>query len=159
MADRLTQLQDCLDQVNHPTQHSFLVGHTKKVKKKQLLTQFYASLRYLSSHHDSSPLDPQSNNQPPYPASDTAPTQRVDSPADFKAAQKELAQDLVTKTKQIEYLIRVLPGLESSEQQQEERIGRLEMELREAEAERNRAVKEKEAWMKELDMAIMRVRR
>ncbi|KAI4162494.1 MAG: hypothetical protein LQ342_003909 [Letrouitia transgressa] len=138
MADRLTQLQDCLD---------------------QLLTQFYASLRYLSSHHDSSPLDPQSNNQPPYPASDTAPTQRVDSPADFKAAQKELAQDLVTKTKQIEYLIRVLPGLESSEQQQEERIGRLEMELREAEAERNRAVKEKEAWMKELDMAIMRVRR
>ncbi|KAL9615438.1 MAG: hypothetical protein Q9167_000116 [Letrouitia subvulpina] len=137
MADRLTQLQDCLD---------------------QLLTQFYASLRYLSSHHDSSSLDPQSN-QPPYPASDTAPTQRVDSPSDFKAAQKELAQDLVTKTKQIEYLIRVLPGLESSEQQQEERIGRLEMELREAEEERNRAAKEKEAWMRELDMAIMRVRR
>ncbi|KAA6410017.1 MAG: Mediator subunit Med21 [Lasallia pustulata] len=106
MADRLTQLQDCFD---------------------QLATQFYASLRYISTHHPPST----SNNQPAAPAAPDPNSQdpnppRPDSPSTFAAAQRELAHDLVLKEQQNEYLISVLPGIGTSEKEQEERIRVLE---------------------------------
>ncbi|MCJ1229499.1 RNA polymerase II mediator complex subunit [Toensbergia leucococca] len=134
MADRLTQLQDCLD---------------------QLATQLYASLRYLSTHHPSAPLP----LQPAHPVTDTHPAQRPDTPRTFAAVQRELAQDLILKQRQIEYLIGVLPGLDSSERDQEERIRVLEGELRAAESERGEAVREKEEWLRVLDGVIGGVRR
>jgi mediator of RNA polymerase II transcription subunit 21 len=81
-------------------------------------------------------------------------------PADvFKAGQKELAQDLILKEQQIEYLISVLPGLENSEKDQEQTIRRLEEELKEAEARRMEAVKEKEAILAKLEVVIRSVKR
>ncbi|MCJ1368116.1 RNA polymerase II mediator complex subunit [Acarospora aff. strigata] len=130
MADRLTQLQDCLD---------------------QLATQFYASIRYITTHHDSLPLP----TEPKLNPEDATP----DSPQTFAAAQRELARDLVLKEQQIEYLISVLPGIGTSEREQQERLRVLERELREAEEERGKAVREKEEVLERLDRVIRRVRR
>ncbi|KAL3474930.1 mediator complex, subunit Med21 [Aspergillus californicus] len=168
MADILTQLQTCLD---------------------QLATQFYATIGYLTTYHDNSPTTPPDNpnsapalariqknsSNPPVPAilgssnnaasqaspppaipttpgpagqsiggilEDPALPPRPDSPKTFAARQRELARDLVIKEQQIEYLISVLPGIGSSEAEQEKKIRELEGELRSVEEERERKVRE-----------------
>jgi mediator of RNA polymerase II transcription subunit 21 len=81
-------------------------------------------------------------------------------PADvFKAGQRELAQDLILKEQQIEFLISVLPGLENSEKDQEQMIKQLEEELKAAEEQRKEAVKEKEAVLARLESVIRSVKR
>lgn len=81
-------------------------------------------------------------------------------PADvFKASQVELAQDLITKEQQIEYLISILPGLDNSEKDQERNIKELEEELKVAEAQRQEAIKEREDTLAKLDAVIRSVRR
>jgi mediator of RNA polymerase II transcription subunit 21 len=77
----------------------------------------------------------------------------------FKAGQKELAQDLIMKEQQIEFLISSLPGLENSEKVQEETIKQLEEELKSAEVERQKAVLEKDEVQKRLDAVIRSVKR
>lgn len=77
----------------------------------------------------------------------------------FKAGQKELAQDLILKEQQIEYLISVLPGLENSEKDQELTIRQLEEELKIAEARRKEAMKEKENVLARLETVIRSVKR
>lgn len=73
--------------------------------------------------------------------------------------QRELARDLILKEQQIEYLISVLPGIGTSEREQEERLRVLEGELKGAEEERRRAVLEKDKVLERLDEVILRVRR
>ena len=75
------------------------------------------------------------------------------------AAKVELARDLVIKSKQIEILITSLPGIGVSEDEQQERLRGLEMELKEAEAERVRAVHEREVAAGKLDAVIRGLRR
>lgn len=84
------------------------------------------------------PADP---NLPPAP----------DSPRTFASRQRELARDLVIKEQQIEYLISVLPGIDSSEAEQERRIRELEAELRGVEAERERRIVELRRLRKQLE--------
>ncbi len=80
-------------------------------------------------------------------------------PHDFKAGQLELARDLIYKEQQIEVLISNLPGLDSSEQDQVRFIGELEEELKVAEAQRQEAVREKDAMLAQLNAVIRRTRR
>ena len=81
-------------------------------------------------------------------------------PADqFKAGQTELAQDLILKEQQIEYLISMLPGLENSETDQERRMKELEEELKVAEEERQKALKEKEEVLAKLEGIIRSIKR
>lgn len=77
----------------------------------------------------------------------------------FKAGQKELAQDLIIKEQQIEALISMLPGLDNSEEDQEDTIRQLEEELMAAEKKRKEAVKEKEAVLARLEGVIRSVKR
>ncbi|KAJ5845730.1 hypothetical protein N7534_009399 [Penicillium rubens] len=167
MADILTQLQTCLD---------------------QLATQFYATLGYLTTYHDNAPTTPPPNvpdaapalakiiknntsihrkqgrgaaavagnaspplapPQQPGAAPATAPENQdpnlppaPDSPRTFASRQRELARDLIIKEQQIEYLISVLPGIGASEAEQEARIRELETELRGVEKERAAKVRE-----------------
>ncbi|PGH18349.1 hypothetical protein AJ80_04527 [Polytolypa hystricis UAMH7299] len=175
MADILTQLQTCLD---------------------QLATQFYATLCYLSAYHDHSAAirpsniptaipqlnkipknpspatpagaggsatpgpassggggggaaSPPQQQQPTTPAPESqhqqqqSPTDPApDDPQTFAQRQRELARDLIIKEQQIEYLISVLPGIDSSEAEQEARIKALADELRVVEAQRRLKRKE-----------------
>lgn len=65
-----------------------------------------------------------------------------DSPRTFSSRQRELARDLVIKEQQIEHLISVLPGIGTSEVEQESRIRELESELRGVEVEREQKVRD-----------------
>ncbi|POS83409.1 hypothetical protein EPUL_004172 [Erysiphe pulchra] len=142
MADRLTQLQDALD---------------------QLVNQFIASLFYINKHHSPKKLGPndivrqESNTE-----SDQKQSQSmVDSlPEDiFRAAQLELARDLIIKEQQIEALISVLPGLENSEKDQEDTLRQLDAELKGLESKSLQAFIEKQDLIKQLDEIITSIKR
>ncbi|KAF2971107.1 hypothetical protein GQX73_g2465 [Xylaria multiplex] len=138
MGDRLTQLQDAVD---------------------QLATQFISSINYINQHHSLETLGPR--DQIVVIPKQEADQQEVDPhPEDvFRAAQVELAQDLITKEQQIELLISILPGLDNSEQDQERNIRELEEELKVAEAQRQEAIKEREETLAKLDTVIRSIRR
>lgn len=155
MADRLTQLQTSLD---------------------QLLTQMFATVRYIDTHHPYS-LIPNQPDRNPFSADNDAvpqndPTQdpktmefdkdgnrRPDAPLVFHARLQELAQDLVLKEQQVEVLIESLPGLGNSQAQQEEKIRKLQEELQGLGKEREQAAKEKEELLRRVEGRILGVRR
>lgn len=82
----------------------------------------------------------QPTNQPANPNNDDEIDKRFSdephSAAEHTASLRELAQGLVLKEQQIEYLIQSLPGIGSSERDQERRIRELQEELRVVEQER-----------------------
>ncbi|KAI6245102.1 Mediator of RNA polymerase II transcription subunit 21 [Erysiphe necator] len=86
---------------------------------------------------------------------------QVDSlPEDvFRAAQLELAHDLIIKEQQIEALISVLPGLENSERDQEDILRSLDKELKSLESESVKAYTEKQELIKQLDEIITSIKR
>ncbi|KAF4988801.1 mediator-rna polymerase ii transcription subunit 21 [Fusarium heterosporum] len=135
MGDRLTQLQDAVD---------------------QLAQQFVACLHYVNKRHDLEPLGP---NDKIREVKDVP--KEVDSlpPDEFRAGMIELSQDLILKEQQIEVLISSLPGLDNSEMDQERYIKELEEDLKIAEAQRQEAIKEKDQILSELDSVIRSIRR
>ena len=77
------------------------------------------------------------------------------SPDHFERAKKELAEDLVRKGRQIEYLIEKLPGLSRGEEQQAEDIKLLVEQVKETEALRKQKRKEMRECVRQLDNVIM----
>ncbi|KAK6537503.1 RNA polymerase II mediator complex subunit [Orbilia ellipsospora] len=130
MADRLTQLQDAID---------------------QLATIFYCALRYVGTHHDFVPTHTEQKVRDE--------TLQPDPPALFRSSQQELARDLVLKTKQIEVLIASLPGIGVSEDDQKERLKELGRELEKAEEERKKSIREKEELLVEFDEVVRSLKR
>ncbi|KAL7950356.1 mediator complex, subunit Med21 [Trichoderma barbatum] len=136
MGDRLTQLQDAVD---------------------QLAQQLVAALHFVHMRHDLEMLGPKDKIREP---KEQAPKE-VDAlpPQDFRAGLVELARDLIVKEQQIEVLISTLPGLDNSEQDQERHIKDLEEDLKTAEAQRVEALKERDHILKQLDGIIRNIRR
>jgi len=116
-----------------------------------MATQFFSALRYIGTHHDAVPVGSE--------AKVTDDTAVIDDKSTFDAAKVELARDLIFKSKQIEFLITSLPGIGVSEDEQQERLKNLETELKEAEEERCRAVREREKAAEDLDAVIRELRR
>lgn len=77
----------------------------------------------------------------------------------FRAAQLELARDLIVKEQQIEALISILPGLENSEKDQEDTLRQLDAELKSLESKCNQAFIEKQDLIKQLDEIISSIKR
>ncbi|CDR41261.1 CYFA0S06e05072g1_1 [Cyberlindnera fabianii] len=127
MADRLTQLQICLD---------------------QLVEQFCATLHYVDTHHTFAPLPDEE------PARDLDPGAVQPPPAEeFKATINELSTDLILKSRQIIALIDSLPGAGVSQAEQVKKIVELQEELRHVQAQKVEAVRKKEdllEWVNEL---------
>ncbi|KAF2837176.1 CSE2-domain-containing protein [Patellaria atrata CBS 101060] len=155
MADRLTQLQECFD---------------------QLATQMYASLMYIQTHApygsipgqpdmnpNSTEAETQATTQPTQSTENTEanrPTSPARDPPDvFQEALHELSRDLILKEQQIEHIISVLPGIGTSEKEQMARIQELNEQIEVAETERQRVIVEKQELLSKLDRIIMGVKR
>ncbi|GAO16591.1 uncharacterized protein UV8b_01449 [Ustilaginoidea virens] len=137
MGDRLTQLQDAVD---------------------QLAQQFVACLHFVQRRHDLETLGP---NDKVRDAKQEPHQKEVDPlpPDEFAAGLKELSRDLIIKEQQIEVLISNLPGLDNSERDQERNIRDLEEDLKAAEAQRQEALKERDQILLHLDNVIRSIRR
>ncbi|KEY65565.1 hypothetical protein S7711_08244 [Stachybotrys chartarum IBT 7711] len=137
MGDRLTQLQDAVD---------------------QLAQQFVACLHFVHMRHDLETLGP---NDKIRDVKLELNQKEVDSlpAADFRAGMEELSRDLVLKEREIELLIMALPGLDNTEKDQERYIKDLEEDLKAAEAQRQEALKEKDQILSQLDALIRSIRR
>ncbi|KUI69130.1 Mediator of RNA polymerase II transcription subunit 21 [Cytospora mali] len=137
MGDRLTQLQDAVD---------------------QLAQQFVACIHFLHRYHDRETLGPNDKIREVKPEEDRKEILPI-APDEFKAGQQELARDLVLKEQQIEFIISSLPGLENNAEAQERSIRELEEELRTAEAQRQTAIREMNAVQEKLDQVIRGTKR
>lgn len=87
------------------------------------------------------------------------PSDKPHSRAEHTVSLRELAQSLVLKEQQIEYLIQSLPGIGSSERDQERRIRELQEELRVVEAERKEKEVVRENLVEGLGKVLVGVRR
>ena len=145
-SDILTQLQTCYD---------------------QLLTQFFSTVSYLSQRHPlvaPQPIPGDPLTLPPRDENTTRPGNedqaepyplRPVSPDYFERSQRELAEDLVRKGQQIEYLIERLPGLGQGEEQQAEDIRQLAVQVKEMEVLRKQKRKEMSECVRQLDNVVM----
>ncbi|KAF5210141.1 putative mediator of RNA polymerase II transcription subunit [Clavispora lusitaniae] len=145
MADRLTQLQVCLD---------------------QLVAQFNATVNYVNTHSEMAPLDPDphsvinlaANAPPPGKKDDTsgansAPSNDVKTEAPFESVLNELSTDIILKSRQISMIIDSLPGIGTLPETQLKTITELIEELEKTEKERRDKIKEKDEllrWCEEL---------
>lgn len=142
----------------------------------------FASIRYIQTHHSFATIEGQPD-QNPHPTSQTqetnagnAPTTNgnaeanadqtmatsepaPDTPEVFQAALRELSRDLIMKEQQIEYLVGVLPGIGTSERDQNERIQALEVELRQVEQERRVALQERDDMVDTLGQLAAKCKR
>lgn len=136
MTDRLTQLQDAVD---------------------QLATQMVASINYVKRHHNYTKLHPTDEVRQ---IKAEGPQELNPHPeATFQANLVELAQDLVICEQQVEALISSLPGIGHSEQEQEKRIRELEIEMKEVEVRRREALLVKQEILERLEKEISVIRR
>lgn len=110
--DKLTQLQDCIE---------------------QLLLIMKLSVIQLVQRSDFKQVSPN------IPVTKSRPKDKVDPPAKFEENKRELIVDLVRKAKQIELIIESLPAPEP-EELQAVRLGQLEQEMEQANEEYKHAV-------------------
>ena len=78
---------------------------------------------------------------------------------DYEATLRELAQDLVVKERQIELLMKDLPGLNSSQIEQESRIKQTEDEAKSLEDQAQHAARTRETLIQRVEETMLRVRR
>jgi hypothetical protein len=145
-SDILTQLQICYD---------------------QLLTQYFSTVSYLSQRHglvapQSIPGDqytlPMKDDitTKPGPEDTAGPMPLLPVPdEEFESAKQLLAEDLVRKSLQIEDLIRKLPGLGKSEDQQKADIEQLVEQVKEMDTLRKQKRKEMKQCVRRLDEVVL----
>jgi mediator of RNA polymerase II transcription subunit 21 len=115
----------------------------------------------LSSFQEKETADKSENatQNPAQPTQTSIAPPPLPTKEEFNEDLKDMAKDLVIKSQQIELLIANLPGVNTSEVEQAQRMKELEKELEDLEGERLQAVKEKEALLKMVEDKIMGVGR
>ncbi|KAH7351418.1 mediator complex, subunit Med21 [Pyrenochaeta sp. MPI-SDFR-AT-0127] len=156
MGDKLTQIQDALDNLLQMMTNDLLYIRNNAPPSvppgQQRLDSFAEMEARNAAENTQSSTNP---SQPSQAAPADAPL--PPSPEQFQADIKQMAIDMTEKHGQIEKLIATLPGLNSSEKEQVERMKELEKELEDLEGERVQAVKEKETLLKMVEEKIMGV--
>lgn len=132
-----------------------------------MATQMFASLRYINTHHSFASIPGQPDQQPNQKNEDgsapvipdTQTESLPDDPQVFQANLRELARDLVMKEQQIEYLIKVLPGIGNSAQDQNDRIKQLEQQLKDLEGSSKQAAEERDEMLEMVEKVALDCRR
>lgn len=140
MADRLTQLQVCLD---------------------QLVAQFNATINYVNTQSELAPLDPEATSvinqaaNAPLPGKKDQENSEANSvpsgsgaQAPFEVVINELSTDIILKSRQISMIIDSLPGIGTLPETQLKIINDLINELEETEKDRSAKIKEKDELLK-----------
>ncbi|KAK4554074.1 RNA polymerase II mediator complex subunit [Recurvomyces mirabilis] len=170
MADRLTQLQDAIDNqltlmyaaVNYiRSRHPYgdIPGQPSQAPDPAPLSAVAQSLPNGDGSQPNGPVTgakPMALDQQQGSKSSTPPPEQLDT---FNASLHELARDLVLQEQQIEILINSLPGLGSSEASQQKKMRELEAELRTVEEVRRKAEEEKEVMVNKLGDILTRTQR
>ncbi|ODQ79668.1 hypothetical protein BABINDRAFT_37131 [Babjeviella inositovora NRRL Y-12698] len=151
MADRLTQLQICLD---------------------QLVEQFSATLNYVTSEEPTpgppvaepqaqSPSkrgdSPAESHTAPNPSTEVLAMTLVQQEEEFTNNVNELSTDIILKTRQIITLIDSLPGIGVSPQEQLFKIQSLQTKLDLVEKERIEKIKQKNELLDWCEEVILQV--
>ncbi|KAF3052327.1 RNA polymerase II mediator complex subunit [Didymella keratinophila] len=155
MADILTQMQDEVDMLLNIMKTQLLQIRLRAPPSvpegQQKLSSFLekeAADKSENAYQNSAQPSQASIAPPPLPTKE-----------EFNEDLKDMAKDLVIKSQQIELLIANLPGVNTSEVEQVQRMKELEKELEGLESERLQAVKEKEVLLKMVEDKIMGVGR
>lgn len=131
MADRLTQLQVCLD---------------------QLVEQFNASINYVNTNANLASFGNDENSV----INLAVTAQAQDHPKqDITTTLNELSTDIILKSRQISMLIDSLPGIGVPPEEQMELIDKLSQELAQIEKTRIEKIKEKDELLKKTETLIM----
>ncbi|KAI6909348.1 hypothetical protein D0869_04133 [Hortaea werneckii] len=152
MTDRLTQLQDAIDnmltlqftlQIYNQTKHPYadIPGQLSQAPKETKTEAGQLTNGDTTTQQPNGPSQAQQQAQQEGPEEEKPPV--PDTPENFERALRELAQAMVLQEQQMEVLINSLPGLERNEAEQVQRMRALEAELREVEAERVKAEEER----------------
>lgn len=128
MADRLTQLQTCVD---------------------QMLTQYFSALTHINVNHGFKSIAGEELVK-----DETVP---VVTDEERERTLEELAKDLVVKSQQIDYLIDSLPGIGSSEEHQMQQIEQLQKELEHYDQVTEEVIKEKDELLEHCDELILKL--
>ncbi|GMM30367.1 Srb7 protein [Martiniozyma asiatica (nom. inval.)] len=129
MADRLSQLQLCID---------------------QLLDILFAGLSYVDSHHEVVPLeagDPIMED----------PDHKAADPEEFTESIQELSRDIIIKVRQVLTIVDTLPGVGVSEAEQMQKLHELKLQLKSAQENKLLAIEEKEQLSVRLNNLILQV--
>ncbi|AET38707.1 Srb7p Ecym_3209 [Eremothecium cymbalariae DBVPG len=126
MTDRLTQLQQCLDQI---------------------MEQFGSAINYVDRNHDFEPHNELEDKH-------TDPQATIATQEDFDRNIDELTTDMILKTRQIIKLIDSLPGVDVSAEEQLHRIDALQKKLVSVEEAKIEAIKRKDTLMKNVEELI-----
>ncbi|KAI6819843.1 hypothetical protein KC332_g9740 [Hortaea werneckii] len=172
MTDRLTQLQDAIDnmltlqftlQIYNQTKHPYadIPGQLSQAPKETKTEAGQLTNGDTTTQQPNGPSQPQKQAQ--QQAQQEGPEEEKppvpDTPENFERALRELAQAMVLQEQQMEVLINSLPGLERNEAEQVQRMKALEAELREVEAERVKAEEERVKMLDALGGVMVGARR
>ena len=172
--DKLTQLQNSLDLLAAQMYMSLNYVSTRTAlaqipgqpyhgtPAEDPTSTSFSGNTVVSSPRAMSPAGPQSQDTQAQQAhqqqmEDGIP--RPDSPATFAAALRELSRDLVSREQQIEGLIRSLPGLGVTREQQEVRLRELDQEVKDVQMELETAARDKDMLVERVESAIMQCKR
>lgn len=159
MADRLTQLQVCLDQLVE--QFNATVNYVNHHSEPALLDEDPSSVTNIAAN---APLPGQnaqaeggSNKQTSANTASNQPSAREEAESNFENTINELSTDIILKSRQISMLIDSLPGIGTSPEAQLATINELINELDEVEKKRVEKIHEKEQLLKWCESLIVEV--
>lgn len=159
MADRLTQLQVCLDQLVE--QFNATVNYVNVHSEPALLDDDPSSVTNIAAN---APLPGQnaqaesgSNKQTNVNTASNHPSAREEAETNFENTINELSTDIILKSRQISMLIDSLPGIGTSPEAQLATINDLIQELDDVEKKRVEKIQEKEQLLKWCESLIVEV--
>ena len=172
MADRLTQLQVCLDQlvaqfnatinyVNTNAEPGLLDENENSVLNLAALAPVPgAQVQAPTSNQSPAQVEEPSSNKPSAANSvSNHPTARAQAEANFDNSLNELSTDIILKSRQLSMLIDSLPGIGVLPDHQLKIIEELAQELQSVEEQRTRKIEEKDKLLASVELVIMDVLR
>lgn len=162
MADRLTQLQVCVDQLVEQFNATVNYVNTQSVpalldEDDPMSPSNIAAAAPLPGAASAAPNVAASSASPALPSETVDMAGTDDQNAAFLNTLNELSTDIILKSRQISMLIDLLPGIGVSPESQIALVDELMLELKQVQDERDVKIKEKDKVLEKCDDLILKV--